>query len=100
VVRDLLRFDLLVIPRHLDLGGSLSLALLALEFEDAAAALAEQTTLVLKDRGEEPRWSFRLAAPDRHRYRYQLTLVAGSTRTATPWQEAEDAILVLRPPTP
>ncbi len=96
VVRDVLRFEVAVVPRLLDLGGALAMALLALEHRDEAAGLHETTTLVLRDREAEARWAFRLAAPDRHTYRYQLTLIPKQgPRTVTPWQEAEAGVLVL-----
>ncbi|HYG61650.1 MAG TPA: hypothetical protein VEL74_03645 [Thermoanaerobaculia bacterium] len=97
VVRDPLRFEVRIVSRLLDLGGSLNLALLALEPEDAEGA--GRSTLILRRPDEEAVWSFGLAAPDRHRYRWQLTLIPKQgERTTTPWQEAEAGVLVLRPP--
>jgi hypothetical protein len=96
VVRDPLCFEVRPVARLLDLGGSLSLALLALEPLDSDGA--DRTTLILRHRDEETSWSFRLASPDRHRYRWQLTLIPKQgARTTTPWQEAEAGVLVLRP---
>ena len=98
IVRDVLRFDVTVVARLLDLGGAVTLALVELELDDGGSAGDGRGTLVLRDREEEPHWSVRLDAPERHTYRYRLTLVAkDGTRTASDWSEAEDSILVLRP---
>jgi hypothetical protein len=99
VVRDLLLFEVSVIPRLLDLGGSVALALLELELGEGAAGTQKRTTLVIRDRSEQPRWRVRLGSPGRPAYRYRLTLVAagGGPRTEFPWREAQDGFLVLRP---
>jgi len=98
VVRDLLRVDVQVIARLLEIGNqtAYAFALLALEHGDAKA------TLVLRDPAAGARWSFRLAAPaDPASYRWQLTLVpAQGPRVELPWQETDSAVLVLRPPSP
>jgi hypothetical protein len=98
VVRDYLGFEVLVVPRLLDLGGALSLALLELEYEDDAEDLHERASFVLRDPLVEPRWRLSIGAPDRHTYRYRLTLIRpDGSRTVLPWREAGDGILVLRP---
>jgi hypothetical protein len=98
VVRDLLRCTVQIVPRLLDLGGVWTLAILDLEYPGDAAA-AQQQSIVIRERTSEPQWSFRIAAPDSHRYRYRLTLVArdGARRTA-PWAESEAEVLVLQAP--
>jgi hypothetical protein len=110
VVRDPLRVDVAVVPRLLDLGGAVSLALLELEPGDGAAppettaasvpaGSAGRRTLVLRDPAERPRWSFRAAEPGRTEYRYRLTLVPrAGERVVTPWTPGRDELLVLRPP--
>ena len=99
VVRDELRFEVRVIPRLLDLGGTYLLALLRLEYVDEAEGVREATTLVLRDRTSEPRWLLRLGAPGRRRYTHELTLVAADgARTTLPRAESESEILVLIPP--
>ncbi|MGH8531188.1 MAG: hypothetical protein ACREV1_00310 [Gammaproteobacteria bacterium] len=101
IVRDWLRFEVRVLPRLLDLGATIKLALLGLEYKDEAEGISEQATLVLRERTEEPVWSFNLGALDRRRYRYRLTLVpAEGSRIEIPWQETQDALLVLRPINP
>jgi hypothetical protein len=98
VVRDVLRFELSDIGRWVDFGGAVSLALVELTFDDEQTAIHERQTLVLHDRADEPRWSFRLGSPDRHTYRHRLTLVApGGSRAVSEWHEAEASILVLAP---
>ena len=98
VVRDLLLFEVGVVPRLLDLGGSVALALVELELVGESVGTQKRTTLVIRDRSEQPRWRVRLGSPDDRAYRYRLTLVApGGPRTEFPWREAQDGFLVLRP---
>ena len=98
VVGDLLRFEVLVEPRLLDLGGGLRLALLELA-PGADGADGQSETLVLRDRTVPQRWSFRMSEPGSHDYRYQLTLVpSGGDRIVVAWRTARDGILVLRHP--
>jgi hypothetical protein len=98
VVRDALRFQVSVVPRLLDLGGSIALALLELAFDDDEADVHAHQTLAIRDRNEKPQWNLRLGAPDRHTYRYRSTLVAkDGSRATSDWREAEDSILVLQP---
>ncbi len=98
VVSDVSRFTVQVVARLLDLGGAWSTAVVAFEHVDPDANLDERDTLVLRDRTIGGRFSFRLGSPSRHRYRYQLTLLpkGGGERRVLPWQEAEDAVIVLR----
>jgi hypothetical protein len=97
VVRDVLRFDVTVIARLLDVLDTATLALVDLAFDDDQAGIHERRTLAISDRAEEPHWSFRLGAPERHTYRHQLTVVApDGSRKPFGWREAQDSILVLR----
>ncbi len=98
VVRDVLRFDVQIVPRLLDLGGAWTLAVLDFDYEDDSASIHEQDSIVLHDKSAEARWSFRVASPDRHKYRYRLNLVsrAGAKRIS-PWQETDSEVLVLQP---
>jgi hypothetical protein len=100
VIRDQSRFTVQVVARLLDLGGAWSAATVALEHVDPSAGLDERDTLVLRDRAVDGIWSFRLGSSGQHGYRYQLTLVPkpGGERRLLPWLEAEDEVLVLRPP--
>lgn len=100
VVRDTLRFEVAIVARFLDLGQSLRLALLQLQPITPGGDGPAQS-FVLRDRLAETTWRFRMDSPERHRYRYQLTLVPphGDPRVL-PWIESEDSVLVLRPPEP
>lgn len=98
IVRDRGRFVVRILTRLLQLGPERPLALLALEPLDGSNAPLDRATLPLRD-AADARWSFRVDAPDRHRYRHQLTLISRSgQRTSLPWQEAADEVLVLTPP--
>ncbi|HZS35831.1 MAG TPA: hypothetical protein VFF06_03345 [Polyangia bacterium] len=100
VVSDLSRFSVQVIARLLDLGGAWSAAVVSFEHADPQANLDERDTVVLRDRAIDGRWSFHVGSAGQHKYRYQLTLVpkGGGERRVLPWQEAEDEVIVLRPP--
>ena len=62
---------------------------------DTVEKLAEHECIV----GTSPTWRFRLGAPERHTYRYQLTLFTADGR-ALPQPESEESkdVLVLMPP--
>lgn len=100
VVRDLLRFEVRVVPRLLNLGGALAMALLTLEYSDPAGGTGQRQTLslTLTQSDEERVWRFHAAAPSRPRYRYQLTLIpkSGPPRSLA-WQEGDSEVLVLHP---
>jgi hypothetical protein len=100
VVRDLLSCMVQIVPRFIDLSGAWTLAILDLEYPcDGAAGLLQQQSIVIRERATEPQWSFRLAAPDRRRYRYRLTMVArDGARRSGPWIESEAKVLVVQPP--
>lgn len=99
IVRDVLRFDVHVLPRLLDLGGTLGLAILTLEALDGAGIPSQRKNVTLSRRDEDVRWSFRIPAPDQHRYRYQLTLIPKvGPRSTSDWQTSTDEVLVLTPP--
>jgi hypothetical protein len=100
VVRDEFRYEIRLIPRLLDLGGTLSMVLVELESAAAGDSAPQRRTLVLKNKDEEPHWSFRLGQRDQHGYRYRLTPVTsqGDRRPATDWREADSEILVLTAP--
>ena len=92
VVGDLLRFEVVVEPRLLDLGGSLRLALLEL-----TAPSGESRTLVLRDTLPQ-HWSFRMSAPGASEYQHRLTLLpVGGDRVVLSPRTARTGVLVLRP---
>ena len=98
VVRDVLRFDVQIVPRLLDLGGAWTLAVLDFNYEDDSASIHEQDSIVLHDKSVEARWNFRVASPDRHKYRYRLNLVGkDGAKQVNPWQETDSEVLVLQP---
>lgn len=98
VVRDALRFEVRVVARRLDLGGALRMAILTLDASDPENGIRETRVFTLVDRLAATTWSFRIAAPERHRYRYQLTLVpAAGPRQTTAWADADAELLVLQP---
>jgi hypothetical protein len=102
IVRDELRFEVQVVPRLLDLGGSLRFALLDLEYQDEIAGRQEHETFVLRTKEDQPQWAFQLGDPERRTYRYRVTLFTsqGERQPAWEWRLAADEILVLRPPQP
>lgn len=72
---------------------------LHLEFDDREAQIHAEKTLEINDFGERLFWRFRLGAPGRHTYRYQLTLfTTDGDEVALPPAEADKEVLVLRPP--
>jgi hypothetical protein len=98
VVRDGFRFAVQIVPRLLDLGGTWTIAVLDLDYADESASLHTQDSLVLRDKTTDAEWSFRIASPNNHRYRYRLTLVAkDGAKHDNPWQETENEVLVLQP---
>ena len=74
-VADELRFDLSVVPRLLDLGGTLRMVILELQSQAASPERQEQTTLVIKNKEDRLRWKFSIDSPDRHSYRYRFTAI-------------------------
>jgi len=97
IARDVLRYDVVVVPRLLSLGTAASRAVVQIQSPDPAAAV---TTVVLTRPDDQPLCPIRLLDPDDHTYRYQLTVSprAGLAHT-TDWLTDTSSILVLRPPT-
>lgn len=74
----------------------LSFALLTLRFSDTG--IQAEKTLEISDFTKPLFWRFRLAAPDRHTYRYQLTMFKeDGTEVALPEREESKEVLVLKP---
>jgi hypothetical protein len=97
VIRDDFSFEVHVVCRLLDLGGSLKMAVVELEPEDPVNGLPSKKTIVVRHKNEEPRWSFRLQNKDQHRYRYRLSEITatGEHRPSSGWQHSESDLLVL-----
>lgn len=102
VVRDEFRFEVRLIPRLLDLGGTLKMVIVELEPQETIDSIQDRKTLILKTKDEQPRWSFRLKTPDQHGYRYRLSEITGQgeRRPSSDWRRAESELLVLRPSNP
>ena len=79
--------------------GAFLFGTLTLRFHDEAAGIHAEKTLELTDFSKPLTWRFRLGAPERHTYRYQLTLFTADGR-ALPQPESEESkdVLVLMPP--
>lgn len=97
VIRDDLSFEVHLVCRLLDLGGALKMAVVELEPEDPVSGIGNKKTIIVRNKNEEPRWSFRLRAQDQHRYRYRLSEITttGEHRPASGWQSSENELLVL-----
>ena len=68
-------------------------------FKDSEASIHAEKTLEIRDFTTPLFWRFRLGAPERHAYRYQLTLFTVEGQEVS-MPEAEDSkeVLVLKPP--
>lgn len=70
-----------------------------LSFEDAAAGIRAEKDLQITDFAVPLIWRFRLGAPDRHTYKYQLSLFkADGQEVKVPEKEESKEVLVLAPP--
>ena len=74
---------------------------LTLRFDDDVTGIHAERTLELTDFTKPLTWRFRLGAPERHTYRYQLTLFTadGKAHMQAEGEESKD-VLVLMPPPP
>ncbi len=99
VVHDLFSFTVLVVPRLLGLGGANTIALFSLQYDDAQTNLHQSGSLVFRAGATEQPVRFRIGSPDRHQYRYQLTLVDNQNqRHVADWTNADTEVLVLHSP--
>jgi hypothetical protein len=72
-----------------------------LVFHDPQAAIRAEKTFEITDFSKPMYWRFRLGSPDRHTYKYQLTLFKDDgTDVKLPESEASQEVLVLKPPAP
>lgn len=81
--------------------GMWSFGVLSLSFDDAVAQprVHAEKTLEITDFTKALFWRFRLGAPDRHTFRYQLTLYKGDgTELKLDAREESKEVLVLLPP--
>ncbi len=100
VARDASRFRVRLSPQRLGLGRDFRMALVSLQYHEESMENPEEATLVIRDSNERPEWEF-TPGPSRSRtYRYRTTLVPiEGDRLVAPWQESNEALLVLQPPT-
>ena len=70
-----------------------------LSFADPQEQIKTEKTLQIDDFTKPMFWRFRTLSPDRHTYKYQLTLFRpDGTSVALPEQEESKEVLVLTPP--
>jgi hypothetical protein len=81
--------------------GVWSFATLHLSFKDPEEGILAEKDFEVADFTKPLSWRFRTAAPDRHTYKYQLTLFkADGTEVKMQEQEYSREVLVLTPPPP
>jgi hypothetical protein len=67
-------------------------------FDDAPASIHAEKTLQIDDFTKPLYWRFRLGAPDRHTYRYQVSAFKDDgTETKFPQSQGDQDVLVLKP---
>jgi hypothetical protein len=72
---------------------------LKLWFDDPQTSIHAENSLQIVDYTSPLSWRFRLGAPERHNYHYQLSLFqADNTSYVSQDTQASDEVLVLRPP--
>ena len=99
VVRDEFRFEVRLLCRLLDLGGTLKMVVVELGPEEPFGGVQDHKTILVRNKNDTPVWSFRLNTVGHHGYRYRLSEVTmqGERRAPSEWQHSEDELLVLRP---
>ncbi len=81
-------------------GNTWAFGTVALSFDDPAANIHADTMFEIKDFTTPLTWHFRLGAPDRHTYKYQLTLYRAADGKEVKLTQTEESkeVLVLIPP--
>ncbi len=88
-----------ILPYRLKLSGLYEFATIHLSFTDPEARITAEKDLQITDFTQPLYWRFRLGAPDRHTYRYQLSLFTTDGRQIDlPEDEASREVLTLAPP--
>ena len=98
-VGDPFGFRVEILP-YLLRGNTWAFGTVSLSFDDSADNIHAEKTFEIKDFSTPLTWYFRLGAPDRHTYHYQLTLFRaadGKQFTLAPGDESKE-VLVLVPP--
>jgi hypothetical protein len=82
-------------------GNAWAFGTVALSFDDPAANIHADTMLEIKDFTTPLTWHFRLGAPERHTYSYQLTLYRAADGKEIKLAQTDESkeVLVLVPPT-
>jgi hypothetical protein len=97
-VGDPFGFKVQVLP-YLFRQGAWSFGTIDLKFDDDAGSIHTEHTMQITDFTTPLVWQFRLGAPERHTYKYQLTMYrTDGTQVAMPQTEASQEVLVLMPP--
>lgn len=79
--------------------GQWAFAVVRLRFEDAQEGIRAQKDLEITDFAKPLFWRFRTGAPDRHTYRYEVSLFkSDGTEVKIPEKEETKEVLVLVPP--
>ena len=88
-----------ILPYRLKLSGLYEFGTLHLSFKDAAANIRAEKDLQITDFSQPLFWRFRLGAPDRHTYSYQLSLFTrDGQQIDLPESDASREVLTLAPP--
>lgn len=99
-VGDPFGFRVQILP-YLFKQGGWSFGTIDLKFDDSAGSIHTEHTMQITDFTTPLSWQFRLGAPERHTYKYQLTMYRmDGTQVALPPAEASQEVLVLMPPPP
>ena len=81
--------------------GQWAFALIHLKYDDAAENIHAEKDLEINDFAKPLFWRFRTAAPDRHTYKYQVSLFKpDGSEVKLPEREETREVLVLTPPPP
>jgi hypothetical protein len=88
-----------ILPYRLKVSGLYEFATIHLSFTDPQARITAEKDLQITDFAQPLFWRFRLGAPERHTYRYQLTLFTkDGNQVDLPETEASREVLTLAPP--
>jgi hypothetical protein len=81
--------------------GQWAFAVIHLKYDDAAENIHAEKDLEINDFAKPLFWRFRTAAPDRHTYKYQVSLFKpDGSEVKLPEKEETREVLVLTPPPP
>jgi hypothetical protein len=101
-VGDPFGFRVQILP-YLLRGNTWAFGTVSLRFDDSEGDIHAEKTFEIKDFTTPLAWHFRLGAPDRHTYHYQLTLyraVDGKQFTLAPADESKEVLVLIPPSNP